>query len=363
MSVLIFLLVLFVLILVHEWGHFIVAKKSDMRVDEFGIGFPPRLWGVKKGETLYSINALPIGGFVKIFGENAVTADGASDTSRSFMAKSHLAQAAVLVAGVGMNILLAWFLFVVVLMIGVPTGVDESNAGPGAQLVVTEVINEGPAGLAAIPPGATILALESGALFDQTLSPTSFANFISNSAEEPVSLTYLYQDEEVTAVLKPEAGVITGEPDRVAVGMVVTLVETVKEPIFSAMIEATVRVYETLIAITVGLGSLLVDAVTFDADLSQVAGPVGIVGLVGDAAAFGLTSLLTFTAVISLNLAVINMLPLPALDGGRLLFVAIEAVIRRPINPVWVARLNFAGFAFLILLMVAVTYNDVLRII
>lgn len=340
-----------------------MAKKADMRVDEFGIGFPPRLWGIKKGETLYSINALPIGGFVKIFGENANDAEDTSDVSRSFVAKSRLSQAAVLVAGVGMNILFAWFLFVVVLMMGVPTGVDETTAGPGAELVVTQVMSDGPAGVAAIPPGATVVSLESEQVKDTVLSPTSFSTFIAENGGAAVDVTYVYRGEESTVTMVPEVGVIESDPERSAVGMVVTLVEVVKEPLFTAMYEATVRVFETLVAITVGLSSLLADAITMEADLSQVAGPVGIVSLVGDAASFGLTSLLTFTAIISLNLAVINMLPLPALDGGRLVFVAIEAIVRRPINPIWMARLNFAGFAFLILLMVAVTYNDVLRIL
>lgn len=125
---------------------------------------------------------------------------------------------------------------------------------------------------------------------------------------------------------------------------------------------ATETTASALVAITVGITNLIMDAVTFTADFSGVAGPVGIVGMVGDAADYGITSLLMFTAIISLNLAVINLLPFPALDGGRLLFVAIEAVIRRPINPVWAARANMIGFGLLMLLMVAVTYNDILRL-
>jgi regulator of sigma E protease len=115
-------------------------------------------------------------------------------------------------------------------------------------------------------------------------------------------------------------------------------------------------------AITVGLVTLLSNAIIGNADFSQVTGPVGIVEHVGQAAAFGFTSLLYFTAVISLNLAVINLLPVPALDGGRLVFVAIEAITKRPINPVWAGRLNLLGFAALMLLMVVVTYNDILKL-
>ena len=129
-----------------------------------------------------------------------------------------------------------------------------------------------------------------------------------------------------------------------------------------AITEASLQTVYMLKAITVGLVTLLANAVTGTADFSQVTGPVGIVEHVGQAASFGLTSLLYFMAVISLNLAVINLLPIPALDGGRLVFVAIEAITRRPINPVWAGRMNLVGFGLLMLLMVVVTYNDILKL-
>jgi regulator of sigma E protease len=123
-----------------------------------------------------------------------------------------------------------------------------------------------------------------------------------------------------------------------------------------------VRTIDTTGKIAMGLWGLLSAAVVGEADFSQVAGPVGIVNYVGDAAALGFTSLLLFTAIISLNLAVVNLLPIPALDGGRLVFVAIEAITRRPIPPVWAGRVNLAGFAFLMLLMLAATINDVIKL-
>src|SRR3989338_6883139 len=134
MSILIFFLVLFVLILVHEWGHFIAAKKTGMRVDEFGIGFPPKLFGVKKGETEYTFNALPIGGFVRIFGENpAAIEDEEGDKARAFGSRPYWAQAVVLVAGVTMNVIFSFFFFIITFMIGVPTAVEEATASPEAR--------------------------------------------------------------------------------------------------------------------------------------------------------------------------------------------------------------------------------------
>jgi regulator of sigma E protease len=364
MTILIFFLVLFVLILVHEWGHFIVAKKTGMRVDEFGIGFPPKLFGVKKGETEYTFNALPIGGFVRIFGENAQDAateakDG-GDISRSFTSKSKWAQTAVLIAGVTMNVLFAWLLFFIVFVTGVSTAVEEGKQGDDARLVVYNVLADSPADKAGIPVGAEIVRYSS-AQGEGALTPTAFKD-ITASQQAPVSITYTAKGEEHTTELTPEKGLVAEDADRQVVGVTLSLIEIVSRPIPEAFVEATKMTWGSLVAITLGLGNLLRDIVQLDADLSQVAGPVGIVGLVGDAAEFGFSSLLMFTAVISLNLAVINMLPFPALDGGRLVFVLIEGITKKTINPAWVARLNMIGFVLLMALMFAVTYSDITKL-
>ncbi|MEX0931082.1 MAG: site-2 protease family protein [Candidatus Paceibacterota bacterium] len=363
MSILIFFVVLFVLILVHELGHFIVAKKTGMRVDEFGIGFPPKLFGITRGETEYSLNALPIGGFVRIFGEDGTNETSGQSEGRAFSHKSKWAQAAVLIAGVTMNVIFAWVLLVAVLMMGVPTAVDEATASNESKLIITEVLTESPADTAKIPAGAEIVSLHSDGETVESLTPSAFTAFTTEHADDEMTLTYRAGGEEIAVQLSPETGIISSNESQPAIGVALSLVDTVRYPIHTAIYEATVVTVTALGAITVGITNLLVDAFTLDADLSQVAGPVGIVGLVGDAAEFGFASLLMFTAIISLNLAVINMLPFPALDGGRLLFVAYEAITRRQINPVWAGRANMVGFALLILLMVAVTYNDILRIL
>lgn len=364
MTILIFFAVLFVLVLVHEWGHFIVAKKTGMRVDEFGIGFPPKLFGIKKDGTEYTFNLFPIGGFVKIYGENAADAardaEEGGDTSRSFTSKSKWAQAAVLLAGVTMNIILAWFLFFIVFLIGVPTSIEEKDATSASNLVVVSVLPDSPAFEAGIPVGAEIIGYTNTTGAGK-LTPSDFRMFSSQSNTAPLDIIYKKGGEEKTVHVVPEKGLIPDDIEQPAVGVKLTMVEVVRKPIFPAFIDATKTTFNTFVAIAVGIGSLFVDIVQNDADLSQVAGPIGIVSLVGDAAEFGLSSLLMFTAIISLNLAVINLLPIPALDGGRLLFVAIEAIIKRPIDPVWVARLNTFGFILLILLMVAVTYSDIAK--
>jgi regulator of sigma E protease len=363
MSVIIFLFVLFVLILVHEWGHFIAAKKTGMRVDEFAIGFPPKLFGLKKGETEYSFNILPIGGFVRIFGENPdALVDSDPDKARAFGSRPKWAQAIVLVAGVTMNVIFAWFLFLGTYLVGVPTAVEEINASPEAVLYVSDILPNGPL-FEKLPAGAEVQKLVSGA--DELASPvpSSFSSFIQSHADTPVTIYYRYGETESSAEVMPELGLIASDETKAAVGVSLAMVETADMGFLEAVSAASSATYYGLINITVGLTTLLSQSVQGTADFTQVAGPVGIVGMVGDAANFGIVALLTFTAMISLNLAVINMLPIPALDGGRLLFVAIEAVTRRPINPVWMGRVNLVGFVLLMALMLIVTWNDIAKLI
>ena len=362
MSIILFLLVLFVLILVHEWGHFIVAKKTGMRVDEFGIGFPPKLYGIKKGETEYTFNALPIGGFVRIYGENLEEIpDDEPEKIRAFGSRPKWAQALVLIAGVAMNVIFAWFLFFITYMIGMPTAVSENEASPEAVLYVSGTIPNGPLAEELLP-GSEIVSVTAGDDVLQDPKPSTFTNFVQEHADETLSISYIHGTESGVVEVVPVKGLIAGQEDRAAVGVSLAMVENVERSFFEALGQSFIATGEGLKNITIGLWALLVGAFTGEADLSQVAGPVGIVGMVGDAADFGLVALLTFTAIISLNLAIINLLPIPALDGGRLLFVAIEAVTRKPINPAWAGRLNLIGFALLMTLMIVVTYNDIVRI-
>jgi regulator of sigma E protease len=334
-----------------------------MRVDEFAIGFPPKLFSIKKGETEYSFNALPIGGFVRIFGENPdAILEEEGDKSRAFGSRPLWAQALVLVAGVTMNIVLAWVLFVVTFMMGVPTSVDENSATDEAVLYVNNVLENSPL-FGQIDPGAEILGLAAGDHELPSPTPTQFSEFIQNHGDEDVEISFRNKEVESAISIKPAAGLIAEDPEKIAVGVALSLVETREYSFIGAVVEATSATFNGFISIVVGLFTLLANSITGTADFSQIAGPVGIVGMVGDAAAFGLTALLTFTAMISLNLAVINLLPIPALDGGRLVFVIYEAITAKKLNPIWVGRMNLIGFALLMILMVVVTYGDILRII
>ncbi len=366
MSIVIFVVVLFLLVLVHEWGHFIVAKITGMRVDEFGIGFPPKLFGMKRGETEYTFNAIPIGGFVKIYGEDTTEEVGAlpeANRMRAFGAKNKWAQAAVLLAGVTMNVLFAWFLFAVAFTIGVQTAVDETEASPQAQLMITGIVPDGPAAVTELPIGARITAVETETAVLSALTPSSFINFVTENGTQPIQISYTVGDEIQTTTITPRTGAIAAEPERVAIGISLSLIDKVSQPLHTAIIDGFFYTLTSLKLVAVGIISFFASALSLTADLSQVAGPIGIVGLVGEASAFGLTSLLMFTAFISLNLAVINVLPFPALDGGRLLFVIIEALKGSPIPPRYAATLNMIGFALLMLLMVVVTWSDIVKLI
>jgi regulator of sigma E protease len=364
MSIVLFLLVLFVLVLVHEWGHYIVAKKTGMRVDEFAIGFPPKLFGIKKGETEFSFNAFPIGGFVRIFGENAEapqTEADRRDVGRSFHARPKWAQILVLLAGITMNILFAWFLFTVTQIIGQPVAIDEAAATDAAVLYVAGVLPEAPAD-GVLPVGSAIVSAHAGGATLEHPTPSSFSEFVNTHAQSDISVSYRLGSKEKTITLKPVAGMVKDEPEKYIVGTSLSLVEIQKKPIHLAIGYGFMMTVNGFVDITVGLASLISDAFAGEADFTHIAGPVGIVGMVGDAAAFGLVALLTFTAVISLNLAVINLLPFPALDGGRVVFVLIELITRRQVPPVWTGWINLLGFVLLMIMMAAVTWNDIARL-
>ncbi len=368
MNIIIFFAVLVILILVHEFGHFFVAKKSGIRVDEFGIGLPPKIYGKKIGETEYTINWLPIGGFVRIWGENPTDEDYTDDPSneQSFVNKPRHIQAAVLVAGVTMNILFAFVLYVAAYMIGMPTAVyegDNLTDFDNVRLLITSVIPDTPA-TDILKSSDEILSLstESSTLLTKsTLTAEEVSKFISTSNGDDVTFDVLRRGKPESVTVKPQQGVISSEPEKFATGFSMTQVGIKQLPVHMAIYEGAIRTYYSLKDITIGLAGLVSGMFKGTSDFSQITGPVGIVGLVGDAAALGFTWLLTFAAFISLNLAVINLLPFPALDGGRLIFVGIESITRKPIKPIIATRLNQFGMIALLTLMVVVTVNDILK--
>ena len=363
MNIIIFLIILLVLVISHEWGHFIVAKKSGIRVDEFAFGFPPRIATIKKGETNYSINALPLGGYVKIFGENPDEESlNGPDSKRSFVNKPWYIQAAVLLAGVAMNFIVAWLLLSFGFVTGLPSSVEGAPAGANvqnAELAVTSVAKNSPAEIAGLKIGDRILHLSAGKSATDIPSTASLQYFISLHPTEKIDFTVKRANDVTNISIIPNANLLEGKP---GIGVSIDMVGTVKLPIHKALWEGLKLAWSLTKSTAGGFFTLIHDTVLGKANLSALSGPVGIVGIVGDAAKFGFVYLLSFTAIISINLAVINLIPFPALDGGRLLFLLIEKIKGSRIKPEIANLVNIIGFGLLMLLMAIITYHDIAKL-
>lgn len=364
MTIIIFLIVLAVLIFVHELGHFLVAKKSGIRVDEFAIGFPPKIFSWIKGETKYVLNLIPFGGYVKIFGENPNDESiSGADSARSFVNAKKWKQVAVLLAGIAFNIIFAWLLVSSSFMFGslVPVGDDVnhnySKYIKDSQVVLTGILNDSPAQKAGLLQGDRILKVET--IENEALNTNQIREVIENDIDGQINITYERAGEIKNTIVTAELNEVE---NRKVIGIYMENVGIVKLNPILALWEGGKLTITTTKEVAIGLSVFLAQAVRGQGDFSQVSGPVGIVGLVGDAANFGFAYFISFVAFISLNLAVINLIPFPALDGGRVLFVLIEAVTRRPIKPAIANTLNALGFLLLILLMIVITYRDIVKL-
>lgn len=364
MSVIIFLIILGILIFVHELGHFSIAKWAKIRVDEFAVGFPPKIISFTKNGTRYALNLIPFGGYVKIFGENPDEESLNPDVKNSFVNKNRWIQAAVLFAGVFFNFIFAWVLLSGSYMINAPAIATTENVNEvkNVQTSIISVSAGSPAEKYGLEVGDQIKSLKAGDntfVADATLNVDNIRNFIFENSDEEIQFTVLRDDSEKTIEVIPEEGII---PGRKAVGIDMADLGEMRLNFFEAIWQGLKTTVLLLERVAVGLFDFLSKAVLGKADMGQVAGPVGLVGHVGDAAKFGFSNLLSFTAMISLNLAVINLVPFPALDGGRLLFVAIEGITRRRINVKVANTLNLVGFALLMLLMISVTVSDIAKL-
>jgi len=345
LTIVIFIAMLAVLILSHEFGHFIVAKRSDVKVEEFGIGFPPKLASIKRGETVYSLNLIPLGGFVKLLGEEDPT------EPRSFASKSIGTRALILATGSLMNLVLPIILFSTAFMI--PQNVLME------QVQVQQVASDSPAAEAGIEQGDIILAINGHNINNR--GDLDYYVQLSLGSETTLLLNKAANGEqEVTLVPR-----WTPPEDEDALGIEVTAVEGSKQIVrqsyspWTSTALGTQRCVEILILFRNTIRSWIIGATT-----PQVAGPVGIYQMTSQVAEAGLIPLIVFTALISLNLGIINLLPLPALDGGRLVFLIVELARRGKRVSTRVEHLvNTIGFAVLILIMCVVTYFDIARII
>jgi regulator of sigma E protease len=344
MTIIAFLLVLSLLVFAHEFGHFIVAKLTGIKVEEFGFGYPPRLLTIaRRGDTEYTINAIPFGGFVRMLGEE--------DPSHpdSFAAKSKLIRAAALLAGPLMNVVLAFLLFVGVALVGfdIPIG----------SVAIAEIAPGSPAAEANLQEGDIILSID-GLTVRNTYE---LSRYTSERLGEEVTLSIKRDERALSVSLTPRPEPPVGEGPMGVIIQTVDIAGTdkLRYSLWEAVPLGARLTGDVFLAIFSGVARMIRGDIAPD-----LTGPVGIAAATGEIAKSGLVYLMQFTAFLSVNLAIFNLIPFPALDGGRLAFVAFEALRRgKRVSPEKEGLIHLVGLAILIGLMLIVSYNDIVRLL
>lgn len=343
MIIVLVIISLSILILAHELGHFLTAKLFNARVDEFGLGFPPRIFSKKVGETIYSVNAVPFGGFVKIHGEDGEDLEA---RERSFGGKTILKKSIIILAGVGMNVVFGWFVLSGVFMIGAPE-----------HLVVSDVAPESPAALAGLKSGDLISKITfEGSILSDPIESGAFIEFVKNTPGGTFAVDLKRGRDVVSVVLSGRENPPAGQGS-LGIGLVEIGFERMS--FFAAAAKGFLATGEMLFLIAKSFGELFTRAFYDISVFQSISGPVGIVAVAASASSLGLVYLMQLMALISLNLAVLNLIPFPALDGGRFLFLLIEKIKGSPMSRKFQVAVNGVGFALLIALMVIVTVQDI----
>ncbi len=363
LTALTFLLILSILVFVHELGHYTVARLIGVRVDEFGFGLPPRLFGKKIGTTEYTLNLLPIGGFVRLAGEDAderqeaiVKKGSKAQIGQYFWARTKLERAAILLAGVTMNFLLAVGITTVLLINGV--------IEPTKTVHVEKVVSDSPAALAGVRTGdvvSEILVVQNGQnLTVRPETPDTLVTTIKAHAGQNVFLSLRRGDESIRVTVVPRVDPPAGQG---ALGIAVSNLERKHYPWYEIPGKAVTITISKSVAMLKSMGDLVFRLVTGRGVKSEeVAGPIGIASVTGEAMKYGWEAVLELMSILSLNLALLNVLPFPALDGGRLLFVVLEKMGKKT-RPEIERTIHQIGMMVLLLLMAVITINDILRFV
>jgi regulator of sigma E protease len=344
------LLILSILVLIHEFGHFMVAKKSGVWVEEFGFGLPPKIFGKKIGETIYSINALPFGGFVRLHGEN--TEAGVANPKKSFLGKSKKVRAGILCAGVVMNLLLGLVCFAIVYsFLGIP---KEQGF-----VQIVEIVNDSPAEKSGLKVDDIVVTFDGKAV----TKSSDFTNLTKENAGKNIALEIKREQD----IKKIDVALRENPADgRSFMGIVVTSEMTYYPPLwqrpFYGAYYGTIATYQTTVSVFQGLGTTVFQIGHGKAPADTV-GPVGIFAVIYFVIKQGILPILNLMGLISINLAVLNILPIPALDGGRLLFVGIEAVFGKKVLPKVENAFHSIGFIILLVLIFVISIFDIKRVI
>lgn len=357
LAVIVFVVIFGLVVLVHELGHFYFAKRAGIKVEEFGFGLPPRLWGVKRGETIYSINWIPFGGFVRMLGENETV-----NNKRAFSSKSAGQRAMVAVAGVLMNFVLAFVIMMIGFWFSMPpfvTPVERYVSDPSqveSRVVVVNVVDDSPAQAAGLQPGDYLL--RSGETVFSTAE--EFVAFTSDAGTRAVEVVISRGGEESVVTVTPEQG-----DEGVEIGAWIDRdIQSVDYVWWQVPWLALQETAQLLWVVMVVIWQFLYQLFATASVSPDLAGPVGIAKITADLLNLGWLRIVQFTIFLSINLGIINLVPFPALDGGRLLFILIE-VIRggRKVPHKIEGAIHSLGFVLIMLLLLVVTYRDVIKLI
>ena len=365
-TVIAFIVIFSLLILVHEFGHFTAARQAGIHVEEFGLGLPPKakVLGKDKHGTEYTLNWIPFGGFVRLFGEDSVDPKVLKD-HRSFASKTIWKRVTVIVAGVLMNFVLAWLLITIGFSVGMKPFLatqDDIDRAVSSGVVETkkvffvhEVDPTMPLAKTELKKGDSVtsvngIPVSESLVLDQVIVPDAIN-----------TLAYLHQGKELALQVPANSNRKLGMT--ISLENFILKVNEVRYPIYKAPIMAAMEVGR-LSALTVKmLGQVVVTLVTKLAVPAGVAGPVGIAKMTHTFAQQGFMALLQFTAMLSISLGVINIMPFPALDGGRLIFILFEIGLRRRMNAKWETIAHTTGYVLLMVLILAITWNDIWNLI
>lgn len=395
-TVFVFLLILSLLVLIHELGHFFVAKKFGIKVEEFGFGFPPRLFGKKIGETLYSINWLPIGGFVKLYGEDEAplrsgssrglhprsrnfasegqAGVGFADTQRAFFAKSAAQRAVVIVAGVAMNAVLAGVIFYAFLGIsGFKTelpllsdykfiGVNQTNI---TEVVISSIAKNSPAEKQGLKFPAKVIAVNGQKIKDSK----EFIDIVGKNRGKEIEITWSslsakdIRKTKITPRVNPPAREGALGVGLFSLSTAVLNYETPSQKIFSGVVHP-INLMSYNLNVMVRLVQVSLEKKTTEPLSQGLSGPVGIASITGSILEIQnlrekILGLLNLAGILSISLAFFNILPIPALDGGRLFFILIEAATGKKVNQRFESITHTIGMIILLFLMALITFKDI----
>jgi regulator of sigma E protease len=357
-TILVFAAILTILVMIHELGHYTMARIIGVHVEEFGLGLPPRIIGKKIKQTIYSLNWLPIGGFVKLAGEDDEGDDHpkSNNSLNYFWGRSKKERSLILVAGVTMNFILA-IVITAGLLIG---GVNE----PSGHVKIESISRGSPADIAGLKINDIVYSI-SGVVGGKVVGPklikvpSDMIAVTKQMAGSTVEFVIQRNHVSQSVMIIPRINPPKGEG---AIGVGITDLELRKYSLAQAPYAAVKINIERSWMMLVGIGQTLWGLITLKSMSPDVAGPIGIAQVTGQAVKFGFRAVLEFMSILSLNLAVLNILPIPALDGGRLAFVFIEKILGRRVKPAFEKQTHQIGMIILLILVLLVSINDIMRL-